>query len=116
MMILEIDTPKFPLIIYAHYSWKDFKSQGLPEPIGRIAEKSWPRRTRFKQIFCLSRKDSTDRKCLLALLLVASMSALFDNRCVSLPPYCILHQCLFSPVQRCQCSSANIREGVIIDQ
>ena len=98
MMILEIHTPTFLLITYVHYSWKEFKSQGLREPIGRIAQTSWPRQTRFKHIFCLSRKDFTYRKCLMVLLLVASMSTLFDNRCVSLPPYCILHQCLCSPV------------------
>ena len=98
MMILEIDPPTFPLIIYVYYSWKEFKSQDLPEPIGRIAQTSWPRRTRFKQIFCLSRRDFTYRKCLIALLLVASMSALFDNRCLS-PS--ISHSSSMSPVLEC---------------
>ena len=98
MMILEIYAPTFPLIIYVHYSWKDFKSQGLREPIGRIAQTSWLRRRKFKQIFCLSRKDFTYRKCLVALLLVASMSALFDNRCLS-PS--ISHSSSMSPVLEC---------------
>ena len=40
MIILEIDTLTFPLILYVHYSWKEFKSQDLPEPIGRIAQTS----------------------------------------------------------------------------
>ena len=39
MMILEIDTPTFPLITYVHYSWKEFKSQGIREPIGLATAK-----------------------------------------------------------------------------
>ena len=37
---------------YVYYSWKEYKNEGLPEPIGRIAKTSWPRRTRFTQFFC----------------------------------------------------------------
>ena len=70
-----------------------------PEPVGRIAKTSWPWRTRFKQIFFSSRKDSTYRKCLIALFIVASMSVCFDNH-MSLPPYRLPHQCH-------QCSSVN---------
>ena len=55
-------------------------------------------RTRFKQIFCSSRKDSTYRKCSIALFLVASMSALFDNRCLS-PS--VSHSSSMSPVLEC---------------
>ena len=78
-----------------------FENEGLPEPVGRIAKTSWPRRTRFKQIFCSSRKDSTYRKCSIALFIVASESEWSDNQMfVSLPPYPIPHQCH-------QCSSVN---------
>ena len=51
-----------------------------PEPVGRIAKTSWPRRTGFKQIFCSSRKDSTCGKCSIALFIVPSMSAWFHNQ------------------------------------
>ena len=68
---------RIPLHGGIHYSWKELKNGKVsrPEPVGRIAKTSWPRRTRFKQIFCSSRKDSTYRKCSIALFLVASMSA-----------------------------------------
>ena len=101
-MILEIDTPTFPLIIYVYYSWKEFKSQDLPEPIGRIAQTSWPRRTRFKQIFFSYHEKIPHRGN-------ARLHCCQQLRCprysitdVSLPPYRILHQCH-------QCSSVNRR-------
>ena len=114
MMIVEIDSPTFPLITFI-IRGKSRKNEGLPEPVGKIAETSWPRRRRFKQIssletadvfpvvasegekrrpevsllfacqhiFCSSRKNSTYRKCSIALFLVVSMSSWFDNRCLS---------------------------------
>ena len=101
-MMLEIDTPTFPLIIYVYYSWKEFKSQDLPEPIGRIAQTSWPRRTRFKQIFFSYHEKIPHRGN-------ARLHCCQQLRCprysitdVSLPPYRILHQCH-------QCSSVNRR-------
>ena len=82
MMIVEIDSPNFPLIMLI-IRGKSRKMKVLPEPIGRIVKTFRPPWTRFKQIFCSSQKDSTYKKCLNALFIVASMSAWFDNRCRS---------------------------------
>ena len=73
MVIVEIDSPTFRLITLI-IRGKSRKNEGLLEPVGRIAKTSWPRRTRFKQIFYPSRKDSSCRKCSIALFIVASMS------------------------------------------
>ena len=62
------------------------KSSSPQNPLEESRKSSWPRRTRFKQSFCSSRKHSTYRKCSIALLIVCSMSAWFDNRCLSLSP------------------------------
>ena len=87
---------------YIHYSCKELKNQGPSEPIGRIAKTSWPRRTRFKQIFY-----SAYRKCSIPLFIVASMSAWFDNQ-MSLS----LHIAFLINV----ISARVLKEGVTIDQ
>ena len=97
MMIIEIDTPNFPLITFIIYvmSWKIKLS---PKPVGRIAKTSIRKRDSWSK-FRSSRKVSTGRKCSIAVI-IASMSAWFDNRCFSSSMYPIPHQ-------RHQCSSVN---------
>ena len=108
MMIVEIDSPTFPLIMFI-IRGKSRKVKVSQSPLEESRKQSWPRRTRFKQIFCSSRNDSSYKKCSIALFIVASISAWFDKRCLSLPPYCIPHQChQYSSVTR-RCHNRPIR-------
>ena len=105
----------FPLAdVMSHVGWSDSKTalyylvswrfQGWPTCFCSFAVSgglSHLRRLQFlkgfcfKQIFCSSRKDFSYRKCSIALFIVASMSARFDNRCLS-PS--ISHSSSMSPV------------------
>ena len=73
--------------------WRSPRARCRWKTFWTFAKTFWSRQTRFNQIFCSSRKDSSYRKCSIALFIVASMSAWFENRCLSLPPYRIPHQC-----------------------
>ena len=88
---------------YVYYSWEEWKNEGLPEPVERIAKTSWPR-TRFKQILILIQANALHLKtphtgnARLQLFIVASMYAWFNNRCLS-PSR--LHSSSMSPVLEC---------------
>ena len=82
MMIVEIDSPTFPVITFITRG-KSRKMKVSQSPLEESRKRPGLRPTRFKQIFCSSRKDSSYRKCSIALFIVASMSAWFDNRCLS---------------------------------
>ena len=96
MMIKEIDSPTFfwlhSLFMERVEKWRS------PRACWRIVKMSWPRRTRFKQIFCSPQKDSSYRKCSIVLFIPALMSTWFDNRCLS-PS--ISHSSSISPVLEC---------------
>ena len=117
-MIPEIDTPTFPLRTFM----KELKNQGLlararwkncknilvsaneiqkEEKRKQLEEEKEEKRRQLeeeKEERRRIRKYSTYRKCSIALFLVASMSALFDNRCSS-PS--ISHSSSMSPVLEC---------------
>ena len=74
MMIVEIDSPTFPVIKFITRG-KSRKMKVSQSPLEESRKRPGLRPTRFKQIFCSSRKDSSYRKCSIALFIVASMSA-----------------------------------------
>ena len=64
MMIVEIDSPAFPLITFIIRE----KSRKMKVSQSPLEESSWSWRTRVKQIFCSSRKDSHTGNALLHCL------------------------------------------------
>ena len=98
MMIVEIDSPTFPLITFIIRG--ELKNEGLQSSLEESRKRpGLGRRTTFKQIFCSSRKDSTYVQEMLDCIVCSS----FDV-CVIHPGLSpsISHSSSMSPVLECK--------------
>ena len=98
MMIVEIDSLTFPLITFI-IRGKSRKIKVSQSPLEESRKRpGLGERDSSKFSALHAWKDSSYRKCSIALFIVASMSAWFDNRCLS-PS--ISHSSSMSPVLEC---------------
>ena len=106
-MIVWIDTPTVSLtmLIIRGKSWK---IKLFPKPVWRIVKTSLASTRFFKQIFCSSQRNSTGRKCSMALFIILSKSAWLDYICLA---SAILHSSSTSLVIECwrRCHNGPIR-------